>query len=59
MSAWPTKSEFRLPLHWDYRGREWRLVPGRYRWLVWPGYGRRSESDYGEMLGPTTFRVSR
>jgi hypothetical protein len=59
MSAWPSKTEFRLKRHWSYRGRKRGLVPGRYRWLVWPGYGRRANNDYGEMLGPTFFRVSR
>jgi hypothetical protein len=59
MSAWPSKSEFPLGRNWTYRGREWRLKPGRYRWLVWPGFGRRARNDYGEMLGPVSFRLSR
>jgi hypothetical protein len=59
MSAWPSESKFRLKHTWTYRGRQWRLEPGRYRWLVWPGYGPRAGNDYGEMLGPVSFLVSR
>jgi hypothetical protein len=59
LSVWPTKARYRLKRRWGYDGQRRRLEPGRYRWLVWPGYGRRSKSDYGKMLGPTSFRVSR
>jgi hypothetical protein len=59
LSAWPTKSSFRLKERWRYLGRPRRLAPGRYRWLVWPGYGARSKSDYGKRLGPKLFRVTR
>ena len=59
LSAWPTKSSFRLKQRWRYLGKPRRLVPGRYRWLVWPGYGPRSKSDYGDRLGPKSFRVTR
>jgi hypothetical protein len=59
MSAWPTKARYRLKKRWTYLGQRRRLVPGKYRWVVWPGYGPRSKSDYGEQLGPTYFRVSR
>jgi hypothetical protein len=27
--------------------------------VVWPGFGPRSKSNYGEPLGPRSFRVSR
>jgi hypothetical protein len=59
LSAWPTKARYRLKKRWAYDGQRRRLEPGRYRWLVWPGFGPRSKSDYGKMLGPTSFRVSR
>jgi hypothetical protein len=57
LTAWPTGASYRLKKRWNYAGVTRRLTPGRYRWLVWPGFGRRSESDYGERLGPTAFRV--
>jgi hypothetical protein len=59
LSAWPTKANYRLKQRWRYLGQRRRLVPGRYRWLVWPGYGARSKSDYGKPLGPKQFRVLR
>jgi hypothetical protein len=59
MSVWPTKARYRLKKRWAYDGQRRRLEPARYRWLVWPGFGPRSKSDYGKMLGPTSFRVSR
>jgi hypothetical protein len=49
---------YQLKRRWRYGGRSWRLEPGRYRWLVWPGFGARSEADYGRRIGPATFRVA-
>jgi hypothetical protein len=59
LSAWPTDANYRLKKRWTYLGQRRRLSPGRYRWLVWPGFGPRSKSDYGKRLGPKLFRVSR
>jgi hypothetical protein len=59
LSAWPEKASYQVKKRWRYLGKRRRLVPGRYRWVVWPGYGARSESDYGKRLGPKSFRVSR
>jgi hypothetical protein len=59
LSVWPNKASYRVKKRWRYLGKRRRLVPGRYRWVVWPGFGPRSENDYGKRLGPTTFRVSR
>jgi hypothetical protein len=33
------------------------VVAGRYCWHVWPGFGKRSERDYGRKLGQSCFRV--
>jgi hypothetical protein len=57
LSAWPKQSQLQLKRHWEFGGRKRRLAPGRYRWLVWPGYGPRSRGDYGRRIGPSTFRV--
>jgi hypothetical protein len=59
LSAWPEKARYRLKRRWTYNGKRRRLVPGSYRWVVWPGFGPRSKSNYGQPLGPRTFRVSR
>ena len=59
LSAWPTRPRYQLKRRWTYRGELRRLVPGRYRWLVWPGFGPRSKADYGRRMGPGTFEVRR
>jgi hypothetical protein len=59
LSAWPSRAQYQLKRRWTYRGELRRLVPGRYRWLVWPGFGPRSKVDYGRRLGPSTFDVRR
>jgi hypothetical protein len=58
LSAWPARPGFRLRRTWSYNGRRYRLRPGAYRWYVWPGFGRISESRYGRLLGSTTFVVA-
>jgi hypothetical protein len=57
LSAWPTKSQYQLRSKWRYRGKRHRLVPGTYRWLLWAGYGKRSEHRYGKLLGRRTFVI--
>jgi hypothetical protein len=59
LSAWPEKARYRLKRRWTYAGKRRRLVPGTYRWVVWPGYGARSKGNYGQPLGPRTFRITR
>ena len=43
---------------WRYGGKRHRLGTARYRWLLWAGYGHRSEHRYGKLLGKRTFIVS-
>jgi hypothetical protein len=57
LSRWPRRTRLKLHRHWDYAGRRLRLSPGRYRWYVWPGYGRRSAHRYGRLLGRSRFTV--
>ena len=59
LSTWPRGTKLRLRSRWRYAGRRQRLVPGRYRWYVWPGYGRRSAHRYGRLLGGSHFTVVR
>ena len=59
LSAWPKEAHYRLKLRWTFRGERQRLTPGRYRWMVWPGFGRRSRPDFGERIVRSTFRVVR
>lgn len=59
LSAWPARPGFRLRRTWTFEGRRYRLRPGVYRWYVWPGYGRISASNYGRLLGSSTFVVTK
>jgi hypothetical protein len=39
-------------------GRRQRLIPGPYRWYVWPGFGSRSARRYGRLLGTRSFEIA-
>jgi hypothetical protein len=58
-SAWPKRTSLKLRPTWTFEGRRYRLLPGRYRWYVWPGYGRRAAGKYGRPLGSSSFVVKR
>jgi hypothetical protein len=53
LSVWPKGTAVQVKRSWVYRGRRYRLSPGRYRWYVWPYYGRRP----GRLLGSSAFTV--
>jgi hypothetical protein len=57
LSAWPAKARLRMRSSWVYKGRRFNLRKGGYRWWVWPGFGPRSKSAYGQLLGTGTFSV--
>jgi hypothetical protein len=59
LSVWPSRARYQLKKRWRYGGKGRRLVPGRYRWRVWPGFGPRSKGDYGKQIGPRTFTLVR
>ena len=59
LTAWPSGPSFQVPRSWRFQGRTHRLVPGRYRWYVWPGLGPRSASRYGQLVGTRTFVLVR
>jgi hypothetical protein len=56
-TGWPTRTRLQLRAKWTNRGRTERLLPGRYRWFVWPGY--TNPRRYGALLGQSTFVVTR
>jgi hypothetical protein len=57
LSAWPKKPRRVLVQRWVYEGRSFSLRKGRYIWYVWPAFGPRAKSHYGQLLGQGTFRV--
>jgi large repetitive protein len=58
LTAWPAATSLRLERSWRFGGQVQRLEPGRYRWYVWPGFGKRTAGDYGKPLGSRTFVVT-
>jgi len=59
LSTWPARASLQLRHTWRFDGRRYRLKPGKYRWYVWPGYGKRKAARYGHMIGSGTFVVVR
>jgi hypothetical protein len=59
LTLWPTKPLLQVPSAWRFAGSTFRLTPGVYRWYVWPGFGPRSASRYGKLLGTRSFVVVR
>ena len=59
LTAWPSTTSFRLQRSWRFDGTRYRLTQGVYRWYVWPGFGARSATRYGKLLGSRTFVVTR
>jgi hypothetical protein len=57
LSAWPNSAKLALTRSWLYEGRRFRLQKGKYRWYVWPGFGPRARSRYGQLLGQAVFAV--
>jgi hypothetical protein len=57
LTTWSSKPQFRLPRRWPLDGKLVRLVPGRYRWYVWPGIGKPAAARYGKLLGSSSFVV--
>jgi hypothetical protein len=59
LSTWPVRASFKLKRAWKFQGKTYKLGKGVYRWYVWPGFGKRSAVDYGDLLGFSTFQVVR
>jgi hypothetical protein len=59
LSIWPDRARLQLHRRWRFNGHRYRLAPGRYRWFVWPGFGKRSARRYGRAIGSGTFVVIR
>jgi hypothetical protein len=59
LSAWPRGTSMRIGRTWRYHGRRERLVPGTYRWYVWPAFRRHGELRFGRLIGRSTFKVAR
>jgi hypothetical protein len=59
LSVWPARPRYQLERKWRFRGKPRRLVPGTYRWMVWPGYGKRAKGRYGKPIVRSTFVIEK
>lgn len=59
LTVWPLKSQFALHRTWKFGGGKITLTQGTYHWYVWPGFGARAAVRYGNMLGSSSFAVTR
>ena len=48
--AWPANARLVVRDRGRFAGRQYRLRPGRYRWIVRPGFGPRSSARYGQPI---------
>ena len=58
-AAWPLRPRLQLGRSWTYHGRRYRLRPGLYRWYVFPGFGSLAAGRFGNLIGASTFVVTR
>ncbi|HEY6417285.1 MAG TPA: hypothetical protein VIX41_13635 [Acidimicrobiales bacterium] len=58
-STWPKGTSVQLTRTWVYNGRRYKLTPGRYRWYVWPGVGKRANKKFGTLIGASSFVVKK
>jgi len=57
LTRWPVTNRLQLEKRWNSLGSSHRLLPGRYCWYVWPGFGPRRLRNYGHPLGRSCFRM--
>jgi hypothetical protein len=58
LSTWPRHAAVQLATQWLYAGHRFTLKKGVYHWYVWPAFGPRARSHYGQLLGQATFTVT-
>jgi hypothetical protein len=58
LATWPPTRQLELQNTWKWAGHRYRLSPGRYRWYVWAGLGKRSFARY-RTIGSAQFIVPR
>jgi hypothetical protein len=57
-TAWTTGTKLRLGRFWSFEGKNYILSKGRYRWYVWPGFGRPADARFGKLIGSRSFVVT-
>jgi hypothetical protein len=59
LSTWPLKPRYRMKKAWKFKGKQYKLARGRYRWYVYPGIGKRTAHKYGPLIGSSDFVIAK
>ncbi len=59
LSIWPKDASVQLNRTWRFARHRHRFKPGIYRWYVWPGFGPRTNNNYGRLIGTGKFVIVR
>jgi hypothetical protein len=51
LDLWPTRPRTDLPTAWRHGGTRYRLLPGRYLWFAYAGFGAKASRHYGALAG--------
>jgi hypothetical protein len=51
LDLWPTEPGAVLSTAWSYDGKRHRLLPGRYLWFAYAGFGAKASRHYGALAG--------
>jgi hypothetical protein len=51
LDLWPTEPRAVLSTAWSYDGKRHRLLPGRYLWFAYAGFGAKASRHYGALAG--------
>jgi hypothetical protein len=58
LDLWPASSRAVVPRNWSRNGVQGLLLPGRYQWFVYPGFGAKASQQYGTLAGNGSFVVA-
>lgn len=59
LETWPRRPPLVVQPSWTFKGRRFTLSPGRYRWVVRPGFGPRRAARYGRPVVDASLLVPR
>ncbi|MEX0817218.1 MAG: HYR domain-containing protein, partial [Gaiellales bacterium] len=55
LSIWPSRSRYRVPSSWEFKGKRYSISRQRHVLYVWPGFGSKAAVKYGRLVGSTSF----
>jgi hypothetical protein len=58
LDLWPASARAVVPRNWRRNDIQGLLLPGRYLWFVYPGFGAKASQQYGTLAGNGSFVVA-